>query len=280
MMEGRMDSRRMCPHCRAFITSKDKVCPYCKEPVGPRAIDVREPGAIGGLIPAARFNTMLLMGINVFLYVLTLIVTIKSGRGTINDIDGYTLRDFGAKYGPKIAEGQWWRYVTAGFLHQGIFHIAMNMWVLYDVGAQVEEIYGASRMYVIYFAANFCGFFLSNAMSGGLSIGASAGVAGLIGAMIVVGIKDKSRMGDAIRRHYVGWVIWIIVIGLLPGLRTDNAAHIGGLVGGFAVAWIAQTPLRSRPTMENLWKLACVFCVVITAVSFLAMYLSFSQNAQ
>ncbi len=275
-----MDSRRMCPSCRAFITNKDKVCPYCNEPVGPRAIEARNPGAIAGLIPAARFNTMLLMGINVFLFVLTVIFTTKSGRGSLSDIDGYTLLDFGAKYGPAIAHGQWWRYVTAGFLHGGIWHIAMNMWVLYDVGAQVEEIYGASRMYVIYFVANFAGFYLSNVLGGNLSIGASAGVVGLIGAMIVVGIKDKSRMGDAIRRHYVGWVIWVLVIGLVPGLHTDNGAHIGGLVGGFAVAWVAETPLRSRRTMENLWKAACFFCVLITGVSFLAMYLSFSQNAQ
>src|SRR5580693_962423 len=52
----RMDSRRMCPQCRAFITSKDRVCPYCNEPVGPRAIDRRSPSPIlGGLIPHARF---------------------------------------------------------------------------------------------------------------------------------------------------------------------------------------------------------------------------------
>ena len=60
-----MDNRRMCPNCRAFITTDDRVCPYCGNQVGPRAIDRREPGALlGGLIPAQHFTTFLILLIN------------------------------------------------------------------------------------------------------------------------------------------------------------------------------------------------------------------------
>ena len=60
-----MDQRRMCPNCRAFITTQDKVCPYCNERVGPRAAERRNPGAIlGGFIPHARFVTMIILTIN------------------------------------------------------------------------------------------------------------------------------------------------------------------------------------------------------------------------
>ena len=83
-----------------------------------------------------------------------------------------------------IRQGEWWRLLTAGFLHGGLFHILMNSWVLFDLGAQVEEIYGTSRYLVFYFIATVTGFLASAVFSGALSIGASAGIFGLIGAMI------------------------------------------------------------------------------------------------
>lgn len=275
-----MDSRRMCPHCRAFITSKDRTCPYCGESVGARMIDVRNPSPIAGLIPANMFNTVLLISINVFLYVLTVVFSMKSGKGDFMSLDGETLVDFGGKYGPLIAMGQWWRYVTANFLHGGLWHVGMNMYALYTVGATAEEIYGPSRMYVIYFVSGFCGFVASNLWSGGLSIGASAAIFGLIGAMLALGVKHRNPMGDAIRGLYLRWAIWGLVIGFLPGFAIDNAAHIGGLASGFAVAWVAGTPRLLNSPTEKLWKIACFCCILITVVSFLAMYLSFSRNAQ
>jgi rhomboid protease GluP len=156
----------------------------------------------------------------------------------------------------------------------------MNMWVLYDVGAQVEEVYGASRMYVIYFVANFFGFVASNIWSGTLSIGASAAIFGLIGAMIALGVRHRNPMGAAIRAVYIRWAIWGLVIGFLPLFSIDNAAHIGGVVSGFGVGWLAGTPRLTDTVTEKLWKVACFFCILITAVSFLEMYLSFAQNAQ
>ena len=72
----------MCPHCRAFITTKDRVCPYCNEAVGPRAADRREPSAIlGGFIPHARFTTVLLVLINVGLYLITSVYSMRAGAG-------------------------------------------------------------------------------------------------------------------------------------------------------------------------------------------------------
>ena len=67
-----MDSRRMCPHCRAFITDKDRVCPYCHEQVGPRAVERRsDTPLLGGLIPQANFTTILILLINLGLYIAT-----------------------------------------------------------------------------------------------------------------------------------------------------------------------------------------------------------------
>ena len=136
----------MCPHCRAFITNKDRTCPYCNESVGARAIDRRNPAALlGGLIPHARFNTVVILVINFGLFLATALYSMGAGNGdAFWNIDVGTLVAFGAKYNAGLAAGQWWRLVTAGFLHGGLLHILMNSWVLFDLGAQVEEIYGAA----------------------------------------------------------------------------------------------------------------------------------------
>jgi rhomboid protease GluP len=277
-----MDSRRMCPQCRAFITSKDKICPYCNEPVGPRAIDRRSPSPIlGGLIPHARFLTVLISTINVGMYLITVLYSMRAGNGeAFMNLDGGTLAMFGAKYGRALQNGQWWRLLTAGYLHGGLFHIFMNSWVLLDVGAQVEEIYGGVRMFVFYTIATICGFYLSFLWSPVESMGASAGIMGFIGVMIAWGTTHRSAVGDAVRGQYIRWVIWMIVIGLLPGFNVDNAAHVGGLAAGFGIAYLAGTPRFEGSPVEKLWKVGAGLCALLTAACFFEMYLSFSQFAR
>jgi rhomboid protease GluP len=277
-----MDPRRMCPNCRAFITTKDRVCPYCNEPVGPRAIDRRSPAPIlGGLISHARFTTVIILLINFGLYVATTIYSYNAGNGNaLMGIDIRTLIAFGAKFNPGLAIGQWWRLVTAGFLHGGLLHILMNSWVLYDLGTQVEEVYGTSRMLVIYFISSVFGFYVSALWSSAVSMGASAALMGLIGAMIVFGIEHRGAMGDAIRGTYLRWAIYIIIFGLIPGFNIDNAAHIGGLAAGFGTGWLAGTPRWEGSWHEKLWRVLAAVCIALTAFSFLKMYLFFSQVAQ
>src|SRR5215469_11464008 len=96
-----MDNRRMCPHCRAFITTKDRVCPYCNESVAPRRVERGEPGPIlGGLIPHAGFLTVIILLINTGLYLATSLYSTNSGNGNFMNLDGQTLFAFGAKFGP------------------------------------------------------------------------------------------------------------------------------------------------------------------------------------
>src|SRR5712691_11870556 len=87
---GPVDKRRMCPNCRAFITTDDKVCPYCEVQVGPKAIDRRSPADLaGGLIPHAHFTTILILLLNTGLYIATLVRTASLTGGSLNtDPDG------------------------------------------------------------------------------------------------------------------------------------------------------------------------------------------------
>ena len=85
------------------------------------------------------------------------------------NIDGQTLLLFGAQIRPgDRGAAQWWRLVTAGFLHGGLIHILMNSWVLFDLGSQSGGVYGAARMMVIYFVATVSGFYLSARFTPGL----------------------------------------------------------------------------------------------------------------
>lgn len=266
----------MCPHCRAFVSVDDRKCPYCDSPLGPRAIERRTPSTGAGFIPPARFTTVVILLLNAGLYVATTVFSMRMTNGeAVFDIHPEVLLIFGAKSRELIQYGQWWRLITAGFLHGGILHILMNSWVIFDLGTTVEEVYGTARYLVLYFVSTICGFIASTWWSPVLSVGASAPLFGLIGAMIAVGVRGTSPLASAMRAHYTQWAIWGLVIGFLPGLRIDNAAHLGGLASGFALAYVMGTPPSIERWSDNIWKLAATLCVLIAAWAFVQMVMFF-----
>lgn len=277
-----METRRMCPNCRAFVTTKDKECEYCGAKLGARAIDRRAPGDIlGGLIPHARFTTVVILTINFGLYLAMVVSSMRAGnQNAFMNLDGQTLFYFGAKLREAIfGYGQWWRLITAGFLHAGLFHILMNSWVLFDLGTTAEQFYGTSRMLVIYFVSTITGFLASAFWNAGLSVGASAPLFGLIGAMIALGVTQRSSLGSAIKSMYTRWALYGLAFGFLFGGFIDNAAHIGGLAGGFATAYLADTPKLVQDSKEKFWRFAAIGCIVLTVLAFLKVFLTLNSNA-
>lgn len=251
----------MCPNCRAFVTTNDRVCPYCEVALGARAVDRRNPGEIlGGLIPHARFTTILILLINSALF-LAEYLSPQSG-----------LLEEGASLPAHMMQGQWWRLITAGFLHGGILHILMNSWVLFDLGAEVELLYGTSRLIVFYFVSTVTGFWTSSHLGLHTSVGSSAGIFGLIGAMLAFGVTDRSSLASTIKALYMRWVIYGLVLSFLPGV--DFWAHVGGLAGGFIAGWLASTPRARMMWKEPLLRALAGVCIVITAMAFGMLYLA------
>jgi rhomboid protease GluP len=229
---------------------------------------------LGGLIPASQFTTAVILLINLALFAATTWLGKSIG-------DGPALWAFGAKLGRSILEDhQYWRLVTAGFLHGNLLHIAFNSWALYVLGSQVEEVFATPRFLVIYFVSTVGGFYLSAQLNPGLSIGASAGIMGLIGAMVAFGAANRTALGRQIRNHYLGWLGFNLVLGFMPGSSVDNWAHIGGFAGGFAVAYLAGTPVRSTATRETMWRVAAAACLLLTAWCFWLMYRNFPTPEQ
>lgn len=265
----------MCPNCRAFITTSDKVCPYCEMKIGPRAVDGRGGQLLGGVIPETRMVTVILLTLNVGIFAASVLASMKAGNTeAIMGIDIRTLSLLGAARADFIAMGQWWRFITAGFLHGGLMHILFNMWALQDIGANTEEVYGPRRMICIWILSTIGGFYLSMVWNRGVSVGASAGLFGLIGAMIAVGVLHKTSNAAALRAFYTRWAIYGLLMGLLPFFRVDNAAHIGGLITGFVSAYLLDTP--GRGAREQLVNGLTALLTLTAGYAFVKMFLFYT----
>ena len=266
----------MCPHCRAFISSDDKICPYCSERTGPRAAEtLAHPGQ---WTPFTSL-TILTLIINAAFFFVS--VYMSTGPGGFVNVDERVLVLMGAKFRPEILYGgQWWRLITAGFLHGGAGHIFMNGFAIYYVGQHVEEFLGHARFITLYIVATFTGFLFSLIASPeSLSIGASAALTGFLGGLIAASLLPGSRLAPA-RKLYGQMAAGVILVGFLATWtnwsHVDNASHVGGFVGGFLYILVAGMPGPSRSTREVFWKSVAGVSVAITLVCFFKMVVFFS----
>ena len=139
-----------------------------------------------------------------------------------------------ALFGPSVANGEWWRLITAGFLHGSIIHLLFNAYILWILGSQLENIAGSFRFSVIYFFSLIGGSFASYLFSpfGTYSVGASGAVFGLMGAMLIVGKKHNLDISQITTLLVINVVIGFVVSGI------DWRAHLGGLATGAFITWI------------------------------------------
>ena len=171
--------------------------------------------------------TYILICINILIFILTSFLS-----KNIYNIDSYTLIALGAKVNVLINNGQPWRLITCAFLHGGLAHIAFNMYALKIIGSEVEYVYGKVKYISIYLISALGGSvfsYLFNADS--ISVGASGAIFGLLGAMIIFGIRHKNKIGKA----YIMNLFKVLLINIFIGVtlsNIDNGAHIGGLVFG------------------------------------------------
>lgn len=155
-----------------------------------------------------------------------------------------------AKDDAAIRAGEWWRLVTAGLVHGGGLHLAMNAWVLSSLGAFVERLLGPRRMLAVLWGGVLTGSLASFAMSRGVSVGISGGLFALVGALLVVGLRHRNALPPPARRMLVRAPVEVIVLNLALGLAVpmiDNAAHLGGLAGGVLLG----LALGTRPEVRE-----------------------------
>lgn len=170
--------------------------------------------------------TNVLILINVVMFVITALLS-----KNIFVSDDNVLRILGSKNNALIREGQYYRFLTCMFLHGGLVHIACNMYSLYVVGPLVEKVYGRFKFILIYFISGITGSIFSFIFSPYDSIGASAAIFGLLGALLIFSIKIKKTAGKSFFMNIIAVIFLNVFMGItMPGI--DNFAHMGGLLSG------------------------------------------------
>ena len=161
--------------------------------------------------------------------------------------DAQTLLKFGANWDvlTKSSPKEYYRLLTSVFLHIGFIHIIVNMYSLYVIGPQVESFFGKLKYLFIYLFSGICGSMLSLAFTHNtISAGASGAIFGLLGSLLYFGYYYRAYLGNVVKSQIVPIILLNLAIGfILTGI--DNAAHIGGLVGGIVASMAVGIPDKS-----------------------------------
>lgn len=172
--------------------------------------------------------TYILIGINTILFVLMYIL----GNGSD---DALTLLKFGASYPNLIREGEYYRLLTSAFLHIGFLHFLFNNYALYVIGSQLESFFGKTKYLIIYLGSAIFGNLMSLLFTNSISAGASGAIFGLLGALLYFGYHYRVYLGTVVKSQIIPLIIINLGIGFAMS-GVNNAAHIGGLIGGCLLA--------------------------------------------
>jgi rhomboid protease GluP len=274
MLRRQREGSVLCTSCGVLVGVNDDRCYNCNR---------RNPGlwgwapvlrSLGGDLGFVPF----VIGACATVYVLTLIFSrgeIGVGGSLFSILSPSTqaLFLFGASGAlPVFAAGRWWTVLSAAWLHAGILHILFNMMAVRQLAPSTADLYGPGRTVIIYTVAAVCGFALSSfagaylpgfffLRGGRFTVGASASIAGLIGALLAYG----HRTGSSMARSYAStYIVMLIVYGfLLPGI--DNYAHAGGFAGGYAAARLLD-PMKPERIDHIAIGLGCLALSILSIV--------------
>jgi len=257
---------QLCPNCRGLISRNEVICPYC---------GLKNPGSWwknSGLLRLFRDPELFLkglIGLNIAFFVLSLIIGLGDmGRGMspfgFLSPDNRSLLLLGATGTMPIESlHRWWTLVSASYLHGGLLHLVFNMIALRQLGPLIIQEYGLARMFSIYTLGGIGGFLLSYLAGVPFTIGASAAVCALIGAVLYYGKSRGGTYGQQVFQQVGGWAISIFVFGLLvPGI--NNWAHGGGMATGILCGLLLGYQENRREMLNHrLLGAACALGTIL-----------------
>jgi rhomboid protease GluP len=226
---------------------------------------------------SGQFDSMLVTQVIVGINVLVFVAMVLQGISPVNPTSA-DLVHWGANFGPYtllgqtrlgslVLQGQWWRLLSCVFLHIGLMHIALNMWCLWGLGKLAESMYGRWTFAAVYLVTGVSASVTSLAWSPvRISAGASGAIFGVAGALITSLYLGEFAMPAGViaslRNSILKFAGYNLVIGMLIG-RTDNAAHIGGLMSGLILGALLA---KVAPVNSDVPKrLAVLLLVVVLA---------------
>ena len=264
----------VCPSCGSLVGVSDEKCYTCGR-IRPGMFGfapiLRRLGADFGFVP-------FVIGVSGTLYVLTLLasgpeLTAVGGAMSILAPSNYARVLFGESGAyPMFVLGFWWTVLSASWLHGNLLHIVFNMMWVRDLAPSTAEIVGPARTVIIYVVSGACGFLLSSfagrylppiplLVGADFTMGASASIFGLLGALMHYGRKSGSSLIHAEAKRYA--VILFVFGFVMPGI--DNFAHAGGFIGGYATSAFFNPLTRERGD-HMVIALACLFATLMAIV--------------
>lgn len=252
---------RLCPHCRALNSRDEARCIRCERKLpGPLLTPVLEVMAAAGASGAPVTVLFLVINLAVF-------AAMHTGPGQAAKLFGgasaYRLGEYGAIVSP-FTDFEWWRTLSANFVHIGLLHIAMNMFALVQLGRAAERLVGSARYAVAYVLTGMAGFFVSiwwaNQHNQVLATaGASASIFGILGLLLG---WLKGRRDERWKNFAVQAVVYSLVFGFIVG--ANNAAHIGGLIAGAIFGFLFAHERRpyKRQRLASIFGFVSVLAVM------------------
>jgi rhomboid protease GluP len=272
---------------------RPKICPACGALVGISATRCHECGAnlrfslaalskkLSGIFGEydAPVTTVLLVS-NILMFGVSWLAIAAAGKGgglsILWGVGGETQYRLGSSFPYSIfILHEWWRLVTAMFLHGGLIHIGFNMMALMQLGPAMEELYGSARYLFFYVVTGAFGFLVSAGI-GNHSLGASGAILGLVGLMLAVTTKRGGAYMHELRSRLIRSVVILFVLGFM-GMGMDNYAHGAGLAAGFGLGklFADRQPMNSRERQIS-YALGWLAGIVVIA-SFVLMFLHYSD---
>jgi len=272
---------------------RPKICPACGALVGISATRCHECGAnlrfslaalsksLSGIFGAydSPVTTVLLVA-NILMFGVSWLAITAAGSGgglsILWGMGGETIYRLGASHPyPVFFQHEWWRLVTAMFLHGGLIHIGFNMMALMQFGPALEELYGSAQYLFFYVVTGAFGFLVSAGL-GNFSLGASGAILGLVGLMLAITTKRGGAYMRELRSRLVSSVVILFVLGFM-GMGMDNYAHGAGLAVGFGLGklFADRQPMNSRER-QIAYALGWLAGIVVIA-SFVLMFLHFND---
>ena len=265
----------VCTSCGSLVGVRDERCLNCGR---------RNPG-LWGFAPLLRSLgndlgfVVLVVWSSSALYVISLLLSgnaMSMGGGLLGFLSPSppVLLVLGASGGiPVFGLGRWWTIFSATWLHGSLLHIIFNMMWVRDLAPVVADVFGAGRMVIIYTVAGACGFLLSSfayiflpalplLRGAHFTVGASAAIFGLLGALVYYGRRTGSSL---VRGQALRYAVILGIFGLImPGI--DNFAHAGGFAGGYVAARLLD-PLRPERIDHIVIALACLAAALLSVVA-------------
>ena len=212
--------------------------------------------------------TQTLIAVNLMM---ALVVFVNGGFG-----NPLTYIAAGADVPQLVKAGDYWRWVSATFIHADLVHLAFNMFALYQLGTLIEKLYGSSKMLIIYVLSGIGGSIISDIfMHHGYSVGASGAVFGLVGAALGMGLRHRDQLSPAFKQYLVSGLGPLVIFNFLIGLNSqviNNWAHGGGFVTGFICGYLIYPDLayyQPRRTPFALYGTIAVSLILVYTTIFM-----------